>query len=534
MNVLGYGWDILTPNGLEIIKAAVAGSGMLLLLWRIYLEKTGRKDHLRKTRNGILIFISLLACMLWGGKLIFNFKHYLHLHDMYHYYMGVKYFKELGYTGLYECAAVADIEDGYEGLVHMRGRHNIRTNQFESAQPIFNNPDKYKQGFSAERWALFKRDIAYFRTLAFVRLDSQHGGHQWSRMNLDHGFNATPTWCLAGVFINGETSVSNKQIANITIIDFIIVLLIWLVAYRCFGWEVTLVAMIYWGTNLPAEFAWTSASFLRYGWLLFLVFGICMLKCKHPTLAGASIACSALLRIFPGFIIIGLLLKEIIEMISKRKMSISPTFTRFSIGCLAMIIFMIPLSTFTCGRGWNVWTELFENCKAHIAAPIENYMGLKSVIAYTPHDRENEDGNINKFNAFKSSRDNAFDQRKYIFSLMVISFMIMLARSIHGKPYWASAILGIGIIPFSIELTSYYFSMLLVYAFLSGERASIGAALCALACVSRLIPFFFKETNSIYAAASLLTIIFVVFALIDNTKKIPSPESVWSLKPTLS
>ena len=37
----------------------------------------------------------------------------VHLWDMTHYYLGAKYFGELGYDGLYECIAVADAESGW-------------------------------------------------------------------------------------------------------------------------------------------------------------------------------------------------------------------------------------------------------------------------------------------------------------------------------------------------------------------------------------------------------------------------------------
>ena len=52
------------------------------------------------------------------------------------------------------------------------------------------------------------------------------------------------------------------------------------------------------------------------------------------------------------------------------------------------------------------------------------------------------------------------------------------------QPEWVAAVLGVGLVPVATELTSYYYAMLLVFAFLWPRRPEIGVALCTLSAVT--------------------------------------------------
>ena len=44
----------------------------------------------------------------------------LHFHEFFHYYLGSKYFNEVGYLGLYDCTALGDLEIAREDDVSPR------------------------------------------------------------------------------------------------------------------------------------------------------------------------------------------------------------------------------------------------------------------------------------------------------------------------------------------------------------------------------------------------------------------------------
>ena len=101
-----FGWNDVTSRWWELLLALL---GMALLV-------AGRLSG--RYRGGSRVWDRLLAL---GGVVafltFFNFGHlhfhnFVHVWDTYHYYMGAKYFREVGYENLYDCAAIADAESG--------------------------------------------------------------------------------------------------------------------------------------------------------------------------------------------------------------------------------------------------------------------------------------------------------------------------------------------------------------------------------------------------------------------------------------
>src|SRR6185369_15389521 len=112
------------------------------------------------------------------------FHGFVHTSDFYHYYIGAKYFPELGYTRLYACSAEAEIADGRVEEVRGRQMRDLETNALVPAAEIAAHPDACPSRFSPERWENFRHDVRYFREAM--------GPPLWLSSQLDHGFNATP------------------------------------------------------------------------------------------------------------------------------------------------------------------------------------------------------------------------------------------------------------------------------------------------------------------------------------------------------
>src|SRR6185436_19430914 len=73
-----------------------------------------------------------------------------------------KYFTELGYTRLYECANVAEAEQGFRRRVELRKTRDLTKNELVLAKYVLEDPERFKKGFvrpfTPERWAAFKKD----------------------------------------------------------------------------------------------------------------------------------------------------------------------------------------------------------------------------------------------------------------------------------------------------------------------------------------------------------------------------------------
>src|SRR6185503_1213065 len=142
-------------------------------------------------RRQLLVLVGVLSFLAYFNFGAFHFGNYTHYWDTYHYYVGSKYFKEMSFDRLYDCASVADSEDpSLRRRVELRKIMNLRTNVLGSTTEILAHPELCKAPFTPERWQMFKKDIEYFR--------NRHGVKRWEEAQTDHGYNATPVWNIVG------------------------------------------------------------------------------------------------------------------------------------------------------------------------------------------------------------------------------------------------------------------------------------------------------------------------------------------------
>jgi len=77
---------------------------------------------------------------------------------------------------------------------------------------------------------------------------------------------------------------------------------------------------------------------------------------------------------------------------------------------------------------------------------------------------------------------------------------------------WAAAVLGLGLVPIALELTCYYWAVLVAYALLWERHPWVGAALCGLSALGWGIAGRWLFYDEIFPWISLATAVFVVFA----------------------
>ena len=230
-------------------------------------------------RNQLLVMVGILSFFAYWNFGAFHFGNYTHYHEAYHYYVGSKYFTEMSYDRLYECAAVADSEDpALRRRVELRKITNLRTNVLESTTEVLAHPERCKQHFSPERWAEFKKDIAFFR--------NHNGVQRWEDAQGDHGYNATPVWNVVGSALANLSPVSDRQIWFLTRIDPLFIIGMALMIWWAFGWRVLCVALAVFATNFPSRFYWTGGAYLRWDWLFHMTAGVCLIKKGKPVFGG--------------------------------------------------------------------------------------------------------------------------------------------------------------------------------------------------------------------------------------------------------
>ena len=319
-----------------------------------------------RDRARYLRALGALAALAAVGYLNFLSFHgektWVHYHDVAHYYLGSKYFRELGYGDLYTAMLRAEAEvysnrfktiearDLHSGeLVHIRGL-------LQSSAPV-------KAAFSAERWEAFKADVTFFRETL---------GPQYATLYQDHGFNPTPLWAAIGGFLaNLVPAGSATGIFLLTLIDPVLILAAFAAVFWAFGIETALLAAIHFCVIFGAGFGWTGGAFLRFLWFFGVVAGFAALaKGRHAT-AGALLALAAVLRIFPAFFAAALLGKAIGDGLMHG--GIERGYRRFFASFALTAVLLVAFSAGAFGAG--AWRAFRSNMDQHRTTVSPNMVG---------------------------------------------------------------------------------------------------------------------------------------------------------------
>ena len=438
---------------LTIAKLAVAAGASIVLAWQLFVEANNEPDRHKRVRDAALAALGVAAFGCWWNFGRFHNPGFIHVHEQYHYYVGAKYFRELGYTRLYHCAAVADIEDGLGGAVVNRWVRNLATNDLERGETILVDQKACTSHFTAERWASFKRDVAWFR--------ERRGPDGWRDSQRDHGYNATPVWGIAGTTLANATRASDRTILALALIDPALLVLMFAAIWWAFGWRSLCVALIWWGTNYPARLQWTGGGFLRADWLMLTVLGIALAKRGKPAAAGFALTYAALLRVFPALIVTALIAKAGVHIWSTGRLTLLPAHAAFAKGCLAAVLLLVPLSLVVVGGdlrgGIDAWKGFVANSRKHLDTPLTNNVGLMSVVAYQ---KGSTTSNLRGFDidtpwdTWNSARRRVMLQRRPILWLLIAAYLALLVRAVRDREDWIVLVLGIGLIPIATQLTS--------------------------------------------------------------------------------
>jgi hypothetical protein len=456
--------------------------------------------------DSLLAIIGVLSFTGWWNFGHYHFDHYIHIWEHYHYIIGAKYAPELRYARLYQCTAVADMQDGLRTRVKERKMRRIENdNELGTTAEIMAHPELCLSHFEPARWEQFKKDIRFFR--------GRFSRERWDQSQQDHGYNGTPVWGIVARYLGDHTELTWDNIVRLGMIDSGFLIAMWLAVLWAFGWRPACVALVYWGMNFPARFYWNGGSFLRYDWILWMVLGLCFLRKDRMVLGGAALTYATLLRVSPGFIVATLVLKALYGMIVERRFFVTRPHQYFAAGCVAALLVLIPASRWSAG-GLDAWPEFAQNSKKHLATALTNNMGFKTVLGYELNTRAKQMRNDtleDPFGDWKDAKQHFYRARAPLQYLLLLMFCYMLARAAHREEVdWAAACLGCGLIIMSAELTCYYWGFLLPFGLVWQRRKLPGILAAALAASTCFIYFALDWNDDHFAAMSLAAVLTVV------------------------
>lgn len=384
------------PEGAVNAARAVAGIVAAFAVLRI-----GVWHPLRQTRTAMVL---LGAMAVLAVSSFYNFGHgqfwdhgarhptYVHAYDLRVYFPSVKYFEELGYDGVYLASVQAYSEDALGGTLRAVEDREIRDLRDYEMRPIGEIADEVRavrSRFTDERWSEFKHDMAYFW--------KQMGRDGYFRSLSDHGGNATPTWMLVARLLYGEVEASDRVFLAGALLDPLLLLVFFVVAWRTFGLLPTLACAVVFGATTFYQLGsnWSGAT-LRNDWMALLGLGICALHRRRFVLAGVLLGWSAMIRAFPlvAIVFTGAWLindwrragrdesKETGSAVSERADALrSLAKLTGGVAAIAVLLALLSSATFGFQESWVAWTE---KIGVHANDPNINHVGVTALVGFKP------------------------------------------------------------------------------------------------------------------------------------------------------
>jgi hypothetical protein len=500
---------VLDRETLSDFTFALASLGTALLALELILHGRPAAHRFTRVRAVMLGSVALLSALVWWKPLwtpapepstpLYG----VHITDSFHYYMGPKYFRELGYTDLYTCVAAAEVQLGGRAQIGKRLYRDLATNQAMPGHQVLKQARSCRERFTPAAWKRFVHDVDWFRQRVPF----------WAVMMQDWGYNATPAWNALGALLAGTSPVTESQLLWLTRLDA--ALLLACAAFICwaFGWRTLCVTSIFWGTYTASSYGWTGGSILRHEWLLASVAGVCLLKKQRPLAAGAAITYAATLTVFPGFLAVGIGLKAIGEWFHARRIAFSIEQRRLLLGAALTLAVVLPASVPSGGTA-AAWAGFVTNSRID-SAPSPNNMGLPALLSYDQSERlrtfELTEGGW-AGEAWAEVRERTLAERRPLHIGLVLAFLCLTVAAARRQPSWIAALLGLGIVVFVFELSCYYYAFLALFGLLWPRHRSLGVALCATAASSLWIAERWPDDEDLYTWLSLLAVLYVTAA----------------------
>jgi hypothetical protein len=436
--------------------------------------------HARGRRVGL----GLVAALAFASN--YNFFLYTGLarHEFYHYYLGSKYFPELGYFRLYECSVEALRAQGIGLPPDVREITDLASKRRRPLAEVMAAAQPCVPDFGPARWEQFRSDVGFFH-----RLMGESGFVVALR---DHGYNPSPVWTLMGRPLSTLLPANAAGLWTIARLDLWLLLSMLGAIGWAFGFEALCLAAIAWGTCGHTRYQWTGDAFLRQPWLVFAVGALCLVKKGRPAWGGALMALSSLERIFPAVFAAGWGLRAVRRAAGERV--IEPAFLRFACGALAAALVLIPAGVAMSGRGPRVYLEFAENLKAMTEFTPLNGLGLRYLLQYGEEipppevlaraSSQEEAVQLNKLRLLES--------RRWLYWGALGAFAWLFWRATRPDPPaasaatvarledWEAMAMGSTLIPILTMPGSYYVGFVIAGALLATRRPRIGVALLAL------------------------------------------------------
>ncbi len=503
-----------------VVKAALGAIAAAVVLWRHL-----RPGTLPARRAGTaLALLAGIAALAWtnfgafhgGGRLA-------HRWEQFHYFLGAKYFPEVGYDGLYVASMGAQLQiPGGRDLVQPTMR-DLRTNLVVPMDQLGAHGLEVRRRFSDARWAEFQRDDADFLNA---------GDYEYLRLiRLDHGYNPSPLWTFVARLFAAHAPANDDTMTWLATLDLLLLAALFVALGRTYGTRLVALCLLVFGLGYAWRWDWVGGSFLRQDWLVAVGLAVCAMSRRRFATAGALLAYAGLVRVFPFALLLG---PAVLLVRTWRRDEDLRWARRFAFGFAVAMLLGLGAGCLA-GRGAGAWSEFAANLRKHERTWLTNNVGAKLTLLYGPDtfSRKLVDGSLpDAFTPWDEAMARAQEARLPAIAALAAALLALTVLAAWRAPLDQSIVLGCVAVFALSTPTSYYWAMLAFVPLCGGFRRSGRAAACLLA-LSTLLFAAHAATNifeRIYGGMSwallLLAIAWLLPDALGTLRREPLPEEV--------
>lgn len=438
----------------------VAGlSALALLLVTLLLPRNWNK--LRTTSCILAAVFGLTVYYNFGSFRAGTFQspQFVHYLEQMHYHLGSKYFRELGYDGLYAASVQAQRESAPRRPIQPLIRDLRFHLRYEPTRPSNPHLAAVQARFSPERWASFVADHRHYQRA----LDDRG----MTRFRRDHGYNAPPTWTFVAQLLAGRLSPSPGVRVLLGSLDLLLLAVAFGAIFTTYGMRIGCLSVVLFGLGYGWHFRWIGGAFWRFDWLAAVSVGVCLLKRGRPAIAGALLGYASLVRIFPLFFLLGpavLAVKGLVR--GRRPAWLAPLAAGFGI---AIVLGLVAGSL--SGRGFSAWSEFAHKIRLHEQTWGRNHIGLESALLFAPRLVQAGDTPVAEISQ-EELRELRRD-RLWIRMLIVGGLLGLLVLAQWRNSLADASLLGMVAVFALIPLSCYYWAMLLLVPLRRGTPTAL-------------------------------------------------------------
>lgn len=363
---------------------------------------------------------------------------------IFHYYLGAKYIKELGYFDLYSCALQTK-NPKWQAAHFVRNLHDYK---IISVRQL---PGCPRNNFTTARWRAFTTDTNFI--LARASPD------YWSQVITDKGFNPPPSWTAVAGAIANSVPLNNFTYLVLFNLDLLFICLAALLVMYDTGSNTGLItlllSLLYFGT-----LGILGNNFLQYAWYPLLVAALILWHKKKPIFSGITLGVSTGLQVFPIFFAFPVFCLFIASLLRRQKvqLKLSSRFISSLITALALCIITGSIygGTITV---WQQWYNKIAIHKNYLPGEIFNigFINLAGII--TSSNRANSNTYIQDY-PHALSQNQTIKQNLYSIYLIIAFCLLLVIFAICRSKQNQPLIYGIFLLYLILTLSPYYYLIL--------------------------------------------------------------------------